>query len=76
MDEKKLTPMRFQPELVERKWGMVEYRIADLGYIDSVALDGWLSGNSISDIMQTYLERIAGEVPFENYGTQFPVMVK
>ena len=76
MDEKKLTPMRFQPEQVERKWGLVEYRIADLGYIDSVALDGWLGGNSISDIMQTYLERFTGEVPFENYGTQFPVMVK
>ena len=76
MEEKRLTPMRFQPEQVERKWGMVEYRIADLGYIDSVALDGWLGGNSISDIMQTYLERFTGEVPFENYGTQFPVMVK
>ena len=76
MDEKKLTPMRFQPETVERKWGVAEYRIADLGYIDSVALDGWLAGNSISDIMQTYLERFTGEVPFENYGTQFPVMVK
>ena len=68
--------MRFQPEQVERKWGLVEYRIADLGYIDSVALDGWLGGNSISDIMQTYLERFTGEVPFENYGTQVPVMVK
>ena len=76
MEEKRLTPMRFQPEQVERKWGLVEYRIADLGYIDSVALDGWLGGNSISDIMQTYLERFTGEVPFENYGTQFPVMVK
>ena len=76
MEEKKLTPMRFQPEKVERKWGIAEYRIADLGYIDSVALDGWLSGNSISDIMQTYLERFTGEVPFEYYGTQFPVMVK
>ena len=68
MDEKKLTPMRFRPEKVERKWGIAEYRIADLGYIDSVALD--------SDIMQTYLERFTGEVPFEYYGTQFPVMVK
>jgi len=68
--------MRFQPELVERKWGISEYRIADLGYIDSMALDGWLAGNSLSDIMQTYLERFVGEVPFENYGTQFPVMVK
>ena len=76
MEEKKLTLMRFQPEQVERKWGLVEYRIADLGYIDSVAVDGWLSGNPISDIMQTYLERISGEIPFEYYGTQFPVMVK
>ena len=76
MDEKKLTPMRFGPERVERKWGFVEYRIADLGYIDSVAIDGWLSGNSISDIMQTYLERVVGETAFEWYGTQFPVLVK
>jgi len=76
MDGKKLSPMRFQLEKVERKWGLAEYRIADLGYIDSMALDGWLAGNSISDIMQTYLERFVGEVPFENYGTQFPVMVK
>ena len=76
MGEKKLTPMRFRPEKVERKWGVAEYRIADLGYIDSVAADGWLAGNAISDIMQTYLERFVGEVPFENYGTQFPVMVE
>ena len=76
MDGKKLTPMRFQPEQVERRWGLSEYRIADLGYIDSLALDGWLAGNTLSAIMQTYLERFVGEVPFENYGTQFPVMVK
>ena len=76
MEEKKLTPMRFRPELVERKWGAVEYRLADLGYVDSEAQDGWLAGNTISDIMQTYLERVAGEIPFEYYGTQFPVMVK
>ena len=76
MEEKKLTPMRFRPERVDRKWGSAEYRLADLGYIDSVAQDGWLAGNSISDIMQTYLERFVGEIPFENYGTQFPVMVK
>lgn len=76
MEEKKLTPMRFRPERVDRKWGYAEYCLADLGYIDSVARDGWLAGNSVSDIMQTYLERFVGEVPFENYGTQFPVMVK
>ena len=76
MEEKKLTPMRFRPERMDRTWGTVEYRLADLGYVDSVAEDGWLAGNSISDIMQTYLERVVGEIPFEYYGTQFPVMVK
>ena len=74
--EKKLTPMKFRPDRMEYKWGGAEYRLADLGYVDSEASDGWLSGNTVSDIMQTYLERIVGEIPFEYYGTQFPVMVK
>ena len=76
MEEKKLTPMRFKPERVERGWGVSEYRVADLGIVDSEALDGWLAGNTISDVMQTYLERFTGEVPFDAYGTQFPFMVK
>ena len=51
MEEKKLTPMRFKPERVERGWGVSEYRVADLGIVDSEALDGWLAGNTISDVM-------------------------
>ena len=74
--EKKLTPMAFRPEKVEQPWGTLDYCLADLGYIDSTASSGWLSGSTISDIMQTYLERVVGETAFEFYGTQFPVMVK
>lgn len=73
---KKMPPMRFLPDRREMPWGSVEYRIADLGFIDSMVADGWLGGNTLSDIEQTYLERLVGETAFEWYGTQFPVMVK
>ena len=57
-------------------WGHVDYLLADLGFVDSVAVEGWLKGNTLSDIMQTYLERVVGETAFDWYGTQFPVLVK
>jgi len=75
-ESKKLTPIRFLADSMEMPWGTLEYKLADLGFVDSMAADGWLGGNTLSDIMQTYLERIVGETSFEWYGTQFPVMVK
>ena len=73
---KSLTPMKFLPDVQEMPWGTVEYKLADLGFVDSMACEGWLKGNTLSDIMQTYLERVVGETAFEWYGTQFPVLVK
>ena len=75
-ENKKLTPMRFLADSVEMPWGNVEYKLADLGFVDSMACEGWLKGNNLSDIMQTYLERVVGETSFNWYGTQFPVLVK
>ena len=68
--------MKFLPEEAGMPWGTVEYLLADLGFVDSVACEGWLKGNTLSDIMQTYLERVVGETAFDWYGTQFPVLVK
>ncbi len=76
MEERKLTPMKFLPDGQDLPWGRVEYRLADLGFVDSMASEGWLGGNTLSDIMQTYLERVVGETSFDWYGTQFPVLVK
>lgn len=75
-ENKKLTPMRFLPDTQEMPWGTVEYKLADLGFVDSMVCEGWLKGNTLSDIMQTYLERVVGETSFNWYGTQFPVLVK
>lgn len=50
--------------------------IADTGTADTVVSSGWLAGNSLSELMETYMERIVGEDIYSYYGRQFPLMVR
>lgn len=50
--------------------------LADLGYNDSEVENGWLSGSTISEIMETYLEDVVGENIYSRYGRQFPLAVR
>lgn len=52
------------------------WELADMGTEDSVVAEGWLAGNTIGDMMETYLERVTGEKVFEHFGTQFPLLIK
>lgn len=52
------------------------WELADMGIEDSVVSNGWLAGNTISEVMETYLERIVGEDVYKYYGRQFPLLVK
>lgn len=58
-------------ELIGESW-----ELADMGIEDSVVANGWLAGNTISDIMETYLERVVGEDVYNFYGRQFPLLIK
>ena len=52
------------------------WELADMGVEDSVVENGWLAGNTISELMETYLERIVGEDVYNYYGRQFPLLIK
>ena len=52
------------------------WELADMGIEDSVVENGWLAGNTISELMETYLERIVGENVYNYYGRQFPLLIK
>ena len=52
------------------------WELADMGIEDSVVANGWLAGNTISELMDTYLERIVGENVYNFYGRQFPLLIK
>jgi len=58
-------------ELVGESW-----EIADMGVEDSVVKEGWLAGNTLSELMETYLEKVVGEDVYNYYGRQFPLLVK
>ena len=74
-EDKRLYPFRFLQTVQERPWGSRAVKLADLGDVDTMVAAGWFGGNLLSDLMQTYLERVVGETAFRNYGTQFPVSV-
>lgn len=52
------------------------WELADMGIVDSVVENGWLAGNTISELMETYLERMVGENVYNYYGRQFPLLIK
>jgi len=74
--KKKLYPMTFAPTSEEFSWGSETLLCADLGYADSVIENGFLSESSLSDAMETYLERVVGDNVYEFYGRQFPVLAR
>ena len=78
MEEKdrKLYPLRFMEDKVDAPWGQVCYQIADLGSVDSMVAEGWFGGNTLSELMGTYMERVVGDDSFDYYGLQFPILLK
>ena len=75
-EDKKLYPFKFCSLQDEYPWGSEEFAIADLGYRDSLVREGWLAGNSIAEVMDTYLDRVVGDDVYAWYGRQFPVCVR
>ena len=67
-NNRKLYPLRFVDEGADVPWGHVSYQIADLGFKDSMIDNGWFGGNTLSELMGTYLERVVGDDVFEFYG--------
>ena len=75
-EEKRLYPLCFEPIEAEHPWGKESYLLADLGVVDSEASTGWLKGDSLSDIMETYIDRMVGDNVYYYFGRQFPVAVR
>ena len=72
----KLYPLKFVPVERECEWGKESFLLADLAEVGTLVKSGWLGSNSVSEIMETYLEDVVGEASFSYYGLQFPVTVR
>ena len=72
-EEKKLYPFKLIPveETPDETW-----HLADMGFPDSMVRNGFLSTNTLSEIMEMYMDRVVGEGVYAAYGRQFPVLMK
>lgn len=53
------------------------YEAADLGEgYESVVSNGFLAGNTLGEITETYMEDLIGDNPGSYFGTQFPIAAK
>ena len=75
-EEKKLVPFRLCTLEDKFPWGSETWALADLGWRDTAVRDGWLAGNMMNEVMETYLDRVVGEEVFDWYGLQFPFCIK
>ena len=75
-EEKKLFPFRLEAFEDNYGWGTEKFVLADLGYRDTPVRDGWVQGNSMGDMMETFLDRLVGDNIFDWYGQQFPFQLK
>ena len=75
-EKKAMYPLSFEAESQEKIWGVETCLMGDTGLQDSTATEGWLAGNTLSELMDTYTERIVGEKVMSWYGRQFPLMAK
>ncbi len=76
MEEKRLYPLGFCTLADKYGWGTDEFLLADLRYRDSLIREGWLAGNSMGEIMETYMDRLVGDNAFSFWGLQFPFQLK
>ncbi|MDD2595309.1 MAG: class I mannose-6-phosphate isomerase [Bacteroidales bacterium] len=69
-DEESGDPL-VKSECVGESW-----EISDIGDENTEIINGFLSENTLSDVMETYMGELVGENIFDYYGLQFPLLVK
>lgn len=78
MEDKEIRLFPFALEGLEEQtqWGTESWKLADLGFVDSKVKRGLLEGSTMSEVMETYMDRIVGDDIYFAYGRQFPIQVK
>lgn len=76
MNEQKLYPLKFIPAFKERIWGGEAWMLSGLEAEDSLIANGFLEGNTLSEILEVYMGDLVGENVYKHYGCLFPLLFK
>lgn len=43
---------------------------------ETVVSNGWLAGNHLNELVETFMDELVGEKVFDNFGEEFPLLIK
>ncbi len=72
----KLYPLKFTPIIKERVWGCESWEISGVQDDISIVSEGFLSGNNLNDLVEIYLGDLVGDKVYEQFGNEFPILIK
>ena len=71
-----LYPLLFQPIVKPKVWGKETWSLSGYGDDQSIVSNGFLEGNTLSEVLEVYMDELVGGRVFDRYGTQFPLLFK
>ena len=72
----KLYPLKFTPIHKPKIWGGEQWLISAYGEDVSVVENGYLAENDLNELVEVYMGELVGDHVYEQYGNQFPLLIK
>lgn len=71
-----LYPLKFRPCMLPKIWGSEVWAVSAFGQYVSQVADGSLQGDSLQDLLETYMDELVGGRVYAAFGNRFPLIAK
>ncbi|MCQ2310966.1 MAG: class I mannose-6-phosphate isomerase [Paludibacteraceae bacterium] len=71
-----LYPIKFTPIVKPKVWGKETWSLSGMETDSSVVANGFLAGNSLPELVETYMDELVGGAVYQMYGDFFPLLFK
>ncbi|MCQ2347918.1 MAG: class I mannose-6-phosphate isomerase [Paludibacteraceae bacterium] len=71
-----LYPLKFTPIYKPKVWGHESWTLSAYGQDHSVVENGFLAGNTLPELLETYMDELVGGAIYQMYGDAFPLLFK
>lgn len=71
-----LYPLKFKYIEKPKVWGGEHWLISGYGHDVSIVENGYLAGNDLNDLVETYMDELVGGNIYQLFGNMFPLLIK
>ena len=71
-----LYPLLFQPIVKKKIWGSETWSLSGYGDDQSEVANGFLAGNTLSEVLEIYMDELVGQKVYDRFGNRFPLLFK